>query len=129
MKSTWNAKRAADLGVRTEDVEEQFTRSGGPGGQNVNKTSTAVILVHRPTGLQVRCETERSQGRNRERAWQQLLEKIAQQQRDQAAAEQSLREKFRRQNRRPSYRAKQRMLADKARRGEKKRFRQKAAFD
>ena len=70
------ARRMAALGVREEDLEETFTHSGGPGGQNVNKTSTAVVLVHRPSGVQVRCEAERSQARNRIQARELLLDKI-----------------------------------------------------
>src|SRR5437867_3110177 len=55
-------KRMAALGVRVEDIEESFVRSGGHGGQNVNKTSTCVMLVHRPTGVQVKCQATRHQG-------------------------------------------------------------------
>src|SRR5262245_1275880 len=51
------ARRMTVLGVRQEDIEESFVRSGGHGGQNVNKTSTCVMLVHRPTGTQVKCQT------------------------------------------------------------------------
>ena len=47
-------RRMAALGIREEDIEESFVRSGGHGGQNVNKTSTCVMLVHRPTGMQVK---------------------------------------------------------------------------
>ena len=53
------------LGVREEELEERFIRSGGPGGQNVNKVSTCVVLRHRPSGLEVRCQQERSQALNR----------------------------------------------------------------
>jgi protein subunit release factor B len=73
------ARRMVLLGVREEDIEEVFTRSGGHGGQNVNKTSTCVMLTHRPTGLQVKCQTTRQQGKNRELAWQMLLDKIDEQ--------------------------------------------------
>src|SRR6188768_1070731 len=80
-------QRMAALGVREEDIEESFVRSGGHGGQNVNKTSTCVMLVHRPTGLQVKCQTTRHQARNRELARTMLLAKIEAQRGRQAAAE------------------------------------------
>ena len=53
-------QRMTALGVREADIEESFVRSGGHGGQNVNKTSTCVMLLHRPTGLQVKCQATRS---------------------------------------------------------------------
>ena len=58
----------AALGIREEDLEETFVRSQGAGGQNVNKRSSSVVLVHRPTGIRVKCQTERSQAQNRENA-------------------------------------------------------------
>ncbi len=70
------AARMAELGILESDLDESFTHSGGHGGQNVNKVSTCVILVHRPTGLAVRCETERTQGLNRYRARQRLADLI-----------------------------------------------------
>ena len=66
----------AALGVREADIEETFVRSGGHGGQNVNKTATCVMLLHGPTRLQVKCQTTRSQGLNRYLARRLLLDKI-----------------------------------------------------
>ena len=65
------------LGVREEDLEENFVRSSGKGGQHVNKSSTCVRLRHIPTGIEVKCMTERSQSVNRFLARRELLEKIA----------------------------------------------------
>ena len=75
-KETQLAQRMAALGVREADIEETFVRSGGHGGQNVNKTSTCVMLLHRPTGLQVKCSATRQQGLNRFLARRLLLDKI-----------------------------------------------------
>jgi peptide chain release factor 2 len=72
----------ADAGLRAEDVEISFTRSGGPGGQNVNKRETAVHAVHRPSGLAVRVDSERQQQANRDRALEILAAKLAKRQQD-----------------------------------------------
>jgi protein subunit release factor B len=119
------AARMASLKIREEDLEESFTHSGGPGGQNVNKTSTAVVLKHRPTGLQVRCEEERSQARNRVLARQLLLDKIAEQRRQTRAADRSRIEKLRRQKRPRPRAIREGILKTKARQSVKKLFRRK----
>ncbi len=99
--------------LREQDLEERFVRSQGPGGQHVNKTSTCVVLRHRPTGLEVRCQSERSQSRNRALARQLLTEKLAARRQAQLAAERSAREKLRRKHRRPSAAAQARRLDSK----------------
>ena len=107
------AERLARLGVRDEDLEETFVHSGGKGGQNVNKVATCVVLVHRPSGIAVKCQRERTQGANRLIARRLLAEKIEEQRLGRASARQQEAEKVRRQKRRRSRRAKQKMLRDK----------------
>ena len=114
------AQRMVALGVRAADVEESFVRSGGHGGQNVNKVSTCVMLVHRPTGVQVKCQETRQQGLNRFIAWHLLLDKIEAQRQAKIKAERDRMEKLRRQKRKRSKGAKERMLADKSRHSAKK---------
>lgn len=128
-KETQLAQRMAALGVREADLEESFVRSGGHGGQNVNKTSTCVMLLHKPTRLQVKCQTTRSQGLNRFLARRLLLEKIEALKKGHADAERARIEKIRRQKRRRSRRAKQRMLDDKSRHGEKKQSRRPVGLE
>ena len=119
----------AALGVSEADIEESFVRSGGHGGQNVNKSATCVMLLHRPTGLQVKCQTTRQQGLNRFLARRLLLDKIEARQKGYVAAQRARIEKIRRQKRRRSRRAKERMLADKARHAFKKEARRPVAID
>ena len=107
------AARLAALGIREDDLEESFIHSGGKGGQNVNKVATCVVLVHRPSGLYVKCQRERSQGANRLIARAMLADKLEEQRLGQQSARQQAAERVRRQKRRRSRRAKQRMLADK----------------
>jgi protein subunit release factor B len=74
-------QRLEALGIREEDLEESFVRGGGPGGQKVNKTSSAVVLRHVPTGIEVRAHSERSQALNRFFARRLLADRLEAQQR------------------------------------------------
>jgi protein subunit release factor B len=128
-KETQLTQRMAALGVREADIEESFVRSGGHGGQNVNKTSTCVMLLHRPTGLQVKCQATRQQGLNRFIARRLLLDKIEALKNGYVAAQRAEIEKIRRQKRKRSRRAKDRMLADKSHHAGKKSFRRAVAME
>ncbi|MGB7768945.1 MAG: peptide chain release factor-like protein [Verrucomicrobiia bacterium] len=128
-KETLLAQRMTALGVREADIDESFVRSGGHGGQNVNKTSTCVMLLHRPTGLQVKCQATRQQGLNRFIARRLLLDKIEEKQKGFVAARRAEIEKIRRQKRKRSRRAKARMLADKSHHADKKAARRAVAMD
>ena len=113
------------LGIRESDLEESFVRSGGPGGQNVNKVSTCVRLEHRPTGFVVKCQQERSQALNRYYARCLLVQKIDMERRGRESEEAKRIAKIRRQKRKRSKRAKDKILEGKSRHGEKKQLRGK----
>ena len=118
-------ERMDRLGVAESDLRETFIRSAGPGGQKVNKTSSAVYLVHLPTGLSVKCQQERSQVLNRFLARRILLDRIERIRTGAIAAEKARIEKLKRQKRRRSRRAKEKVLEQKHRQTEKKSARMK----
>jgi protein subunit release factor B len=126
-----NALRArlATLQIQEDDLEESFVRSGGKGGQNVNKVATCVVLVHRPTGTSVKCQQERTQGLNRYLARKLLADRIEAARLGRQSQQQQESERIRRQKRRRSRRAKRRMLADKRAQGAKKALRAEVARD
>lgn len=104
---------ALELGVRPEDVEEQFVRGSGKGGQKVNKTSSAVMLHHIPTGIMVRGDAHRSQALNRREAFKLLLLKIEVEKKGKESKLMRAAYKRKKQKDRRSRRAKEKMLADK----------------
>ena len=123
------AARMQALGVREADLEEHFVRSGGKGGQNVNKVSTCVVLRHGPSGVVVKCQRERSQALNRFLARRDLLDKLEARARGVAQAALAERARIRRQKRRRSRRAKEKLLADKHAQSEKKAARRPPGLD
>ena len=105
------------------DLSESFVRSRGPGGQHVNKVSTCVVLRHRPSGLEVRCQRERSQVLNRFLARRILLTKLEVRRFQHLSAEAQRISKIRRQKRKRSKRAKEKLLQLKWHRAKKKSLR------
>jgi len=120
--------RMQDLGIREEDLDESFIRSQGAGGQKVNKSSSCVRLVHRPTRLEVKCQISRSQTDNRFFARRILCEKYAAQVLKQKTEKDREVYRIRKQKRRRSRRAKEKMLANKKVHSVKKELRQKISF-
>ena len=117
--------KMSSSGILEEDIVENFVRSGGPGGQNVNKTSTCVYLKHIPTGLEVKCQRQRSQALNRYLARQLLIKKIENLILGRLSRERQHIEKIRRQKRRRSRREKLKILETKRRHAQKKSLRAK----
>lgn len=122
-------RRMRKAGIFEKDLQESFVHSSGPGGQNVNKVATCVVLHHCPTGIIVKCQQERLQRQNRYHARAILLEKILRRHQAEARKAIQLREKKKRQNRKRSRKAKEIMLDEKHRQAEKKQNRRKVRFD
>ena len=117
--------RMRSLGIRDVDLEESFARSSGPGGQHVNKVSTAVTLRHRPSGISVTVQYSRSQAVNRTLARERLLDAVEQARESKRAAEVARREKERRRKSPRPAALKRKILESKRRRGELKKQRAK----
>ena len=113
------------LGIRDEDLEETFIRGTGAGGQKINKTSSTVVLRHVPTGLEVRCQRERSQSQNRIVARQELCDKLESKVQASRQEKKDAVEKKKRQTRKRPYGLQMRILETKHKRGEVKKQRSK----
>ncbi|MFT5207531.1 MAG: protein subunit release factor B [Candidatus Omnitrophota bacterium] len=115
--------------ILEKDLQESFIRSTGSGGQNVNKVSTCVVLVHKPTQIRVRCQRERSRGMNRYFARKLLAQKMQTLREGKKSAAQQKIAKIKRQKRKRSKRAKDKMLDSKHKRGEVKNLRKRVLPD
>ena len=116
-------KKMIELGIRDADLKEEFVRSGGHGGQNVNKLSTCVVLTHQPSGLVIKCQEERSQGLNRYLARKRLVEKLEMRMKGRQSAQAQERYKIRRQKKRRSCKTKEKLRKLKEVRSKKKQLR------
>jgi protein subunit release factor B len=120
-------ERMRRLGINEADIEENFIRGTGPGGQKVNKTSSCVQLTHKPTGIMVRCQNERNQSQNRIAAKEELCNRIEARQQERKQSQAAAQSKARRQKAKRSWGTKQEVLRDKKHHAIKKKFRR--SFD
>ena len=118
-----------ELEIYEEDIVENFIRGSGSGGQKINKSSTCVQLIHKPSGIEIKCQKERSQSLNRFFARRELCEKIATKIKGIQTAKKQKVEKIKRQKRRRSKKAKEKVLKAKKQQGEKKQGRKKVELD
>jgi len=115
--------RMARLGIKEEDLIEKFILGSGSGGQKINKTSSCVYLKHLPTGIEVKCQKDRSRELNRFFARRELCEKLEEKLFEEKSAKRQAIEKIRRQKRRRSRKAQEKVLASKKHRSEIKKMR------
>jgi len=118
-------KKAAELDIKPEDIEEQFIRGSGSGGQKINKTSNAVRLKHIPTGIEVKIQRHRERGKNRMSAYKLLINKIEELIKGKESEKAKKIFKLRKQKQKRSKRAKEKMLELKKRRSNVKENRKK----
>lgn len=117
-------ERMEKLGIKNTDLIEKFILGSGKGGQKINKTSSCVYLKHIPTGIEIKCQRERSRELNRYYARKELCERLEWQIEKKKSERQQEREKVRRQKRRRSRKSKEKMLKDKRQVSQKKTLRQ-----
>lgn len=113
-------KKAQELDVKPGDIEEQFIKGSGHGGQKVNKTSSTVRLKHLPTGIEIRCQQHRTQSQNRMAAYRLLIDKIEDTLKGKESEKAKKIFKLRKQKKRRSKKAKEKLLEIKRQRKEKK---------
>lgn len=113
-------QKASELNVRAEDISEQMIRGGGKGGQKINTTASCIQLIHEPTSIIVKCQKHRSQASNRLSAYKLLINKIEEQVKGQESERAQKIHKLRKQKRRRSKKAKEKMLEAKRRRSQLK---------
>jgi len=118
------ARLMEKLGIKEEDLEEKFILGSGSGGQKINKTSSCVYIKHVPTGLEVKCQQDRSRTLNRYLARRKICEKFQEIVLEEKSKRQHEMEKIRRQKRKRSKRAKEKMLEEKKIRSDVKSMRQ-----
>ena len=121
--------RMTRLGVLEKDLVEKFVLGSGKGGQKINKTASCVYLRHVPTGIEIKCQRERSQAVNRFVARRELCDRIEERTMGEASRRRMAEERIRRQKRRRSRRQKQRMLEAKHKQGDKKRLRDRVGTE
>lgn len=115
--------RLASIGIGEDDLLEKFILGSGSGGQKINKTSSCVYLKHLPTGIEIKCQANRSREMNRYHARKELCDRLDEIRLGKASAKQQEFEKIRRQKRQRSRRSKQRSVADKRQLSQKKNLR------
>lgn len=120
--------KAAKLRVFPQDIDEQFVRGSGSGGQKMNKTASTVWLKHLPTGIEVKCQVQREREANRMEAYRMLLMKIEEKILGKKSEIAQKVFKLRKQKKRRSRKAKEKMMDEKSHRGEIKENRQKLNY-
>ena len=115
--------RMKELGIHDEDLIEKFILGSGSGGQKINKTSSCVYLKHIPSGIEIKCQKERSRELNRYYVRKELCQRLEERDKQIQSERQKLAEKIRRQKKRRSRRSKEKMLSNKKIHSEKKSLR------